>query len=33
VTELGGADIGLDSTTILAATPALHGRLVSFLND
>jgi len=33
VTELGGADIGLESTTILAATPALHRRLVSFLND
>ncbi len=33
VTELGGAGIGLESTTILAATPALHGRLVSFLND
>ena len=33
VTELGGADIGLESTTILAATPALHGRLVSFMND
>lgn len=33
VTELGGADIGLDSTTILAATPPLHARLVSFLDD
>lgn len=33
VTELGGGPIGLDSTTILAATPALHGRLVSFLDD
>ncbi|MEX0916467.1 MAG: inositol monophosphatase family protein, partial [Wenzhouxiangellaceae bacterium] len=33
VTELGGTPIDLDSTTILAATPALHQRLVSFLND
>tara|TARA_Y100001933_G_scaffold221243_1_gene230948 strand:+ start:155 stop:934 length:780 start_codon:yes stop_codon:yes gene_type:complete len=33
VTELGGDPIGLDSTTILAATPALHARLVSFLDD
>lgn len=33
VSELGGDAIGLESTTILAAIPALHGRLVSFLND
>lgn len=33
VTELGGAPIDLNSTTIVAATPALHQRLVSFLND
>lgn len=33
VTELGGGDINLNSTTILAATPALHARLVPFLND
>ncbi|HKL54168.1 MAG TPA: inositol monophosphatase family protein [Wenzhouxiangellaceae bacterium] len=33
VTELGGGDISLESTTILAATPALHGRLVSFFDD
>jgi histidinol-phosphatase len=33
VTELGGGEIGLESTTILAATPALHGRLVSFFDD
>jgi len=33
VSELTGAPIGLDSTTILAATPGLHARLVSFLND
>lgn len=33
VSELGGAPIGLESTSILAATPALHRRLVSFLND
>jgi len=33
VSELDGSPIGLDTTTILAATPALHPRLVSFLND
>jgi len=33
VTELGGEAIDLDSTTILAATPGLHGRLVALLND
>jgi len=33
VTELTGAPIGLETTTILAATPKLHERLVSFLND
>ena len=33
VTELGGGAIDLESTTILAAAPALHGRLVSFLDD
>ncbi|MGB0513434.1 MAG: inositol monophosphatase family protein, partial [Wenzhouxiangellaceae bacterium] len=33
VTELSGAPIGLETTTLLAATPGLHERLVSFLND
>ncbi len=33
VSQLDGAPIGLDSTSIVAAVPALHARLVSFLND
>ena len=33
VTELDGSPIDLESTTILAATSALHPWLVSFLND
>ena len=33
VTELSGGPIGLQSTTILAATTALHPQLISFLND
>lgn len=33
VTELSGAPIGLDSTTILASVAALHSPLVSFFND
>lgn len=33
VSELDGSPVGLDTTTIVAATPALHGRLVSFLDD
>jgi histidinol-phosphatase len=33
VSQLDGAPIGLDSTSVVAAVPALHARLVSFLND
>lgn len=33
VSALDGEPIGLDTTTIVAATPALHPRLVSFFND
>jgi len=33
VSCLDGSPVDLDTTTILAATPALHPRLVSFLND
>jgi histidinol-phosphatase len=33
VTQLDGAPIGLQSSGVVAAVPALHERLVSFLND
>ncbi|PKL95550.1 MAG: inositol-phosphate phosphatase [Gammaproteobacteria bacterium HGW-Gammaproteobacteria-8] len=33
VTDLSGAPIGLESGSVLAATPLLHPRLLSFLND
>ena len=33
VAALADSPVDLDTTTILAATPALHPRLVSFLND
>lgn len=33
VTQLDGGPVGLESTTILAATTALHPRLISFLDD
>lgn len=33
VSELSGTPLGLESGSIVAATPGLHARLVSFLND
>lgn len=33
VSQLDGGPVGLESTGIVAAVPALHQRLVSFLND
>jgi len=33
ITELSGAPIGLESGSVLAAPPALHARLLSFMND